>query len=183
MSTQYGLPLFLEDATGIITRTEFSDLYDRIHISIAPSSSSTARVAIRSSARSCADCIIDLPQRIDSKSASITFAGSQTIPIENYLKRVRGAPAYSPARKFVASDSQSYTWAQSPSASPDPCTSTWTCKNEVTGQVIADYSFNDATITGSKCAAILTVEEGWNCLLVELLATLTIVRHIAKNKL
>jgi hypothetical protein len=54
---------------------------------------------------------------------------------------------------------------------------------DVRGAVVAEYANNDREMTGSKCAAMLTVEEPFSWMVLELLTTLIVVRYIAKNKL
>ncbi|KAG8905291.1 hypothetical protein FRB99_000264 [Tulasnella sp. 403] len=180
-STQYGLPLFLEDATGNpMGPTNFVDLYDRLQITMSTLPSTypdRALLALRfvngRQVSGVPDCVVDLPKRVEQ--ATVSYNGGQSIPVESYLRRIKGLSSRSPSRKFTASDSHSYTWSLN---QQDKSTMTWVCTNSQ-GAVVAEYASNDQAITGSKCAAVLTVEEAWSAIVLELLATLTLCRHIA----
>ena len=78
-STQYGLPLFLEDSTGSFSsHSTFTDLYDRLRISLSPRGGS---LLLRSPGL---ECLLDL------QNSSISYANGAPIPIDSYLRRVKG---------------------------------------------------------------------------------------------
>jgi len=186
-STQYGLPLFLEDSTGsVMAPTKFSDLYDRLQLSCSPSrrSNQYTDLTIRcSSGRSTVDCILTLPPPGKSlEGAMVSYSGAASIPAESYLRKVKGLSSRSPSRRFTASDAQTYTWSFTQSNLKDASTIVWMCHNSQ-GSVVAEYAVNDRALTGSQCAAILTVEEAWSSIVLELLTTLILVRHISAQKL
>ncbi|KAG8872531.1 hypothetical protein FRB97_007564 [Tulasnella sp. 331] len=186
-STQYGLPLFLEDTTGVLVKTTFTDLYDRLQLALTAvpgSGPNNLRLALTlcagRKAKAVPDCVIDLPQRFDR--ATLSYGAGPAIPIESYLRTVKGLSSRSPNRRFTASDSESYTWSMTQSNPRDPSTIVWACTNSQ-GAFVAEYTVNDTQVTGSTCAAVLTIEEAFNSMVLELLTTLTIVRYIAQNAL
>ncbi|KAG9041575.1 hypothetical protein FS837_012077 [Tulasnella sp. UAMH 9824] len=187
-STQYGLPLILEDLSGQVNKpTAYTDLYDRLRITCTPSSSSKDLLQLSfklgSNGRAGADAVIDIPLK-KFEGATISYAGGATpIPVEAYLRKVKGLSSRSPCRRFTASDSHSYTWSLVQSNPKDKSTQAWTCTQADSSAVVAEYTVNDSNVTGSTSAAVLTVEEHCSGIVLELLTTLTLVRHIAANKL
>ena len=94
-STQYGLPLILEDLSGQVNKpTAYTDLYDRLRITCTPSSSSKDLLQLAfklgSNGRAGADAVIDIPLK-KFEGATISYAGGATpIPVEAYLRKVKG---------------------------------------------------------------------------------------------
>ncbi|KAG9006484.1 hypothetical protein FRB95_008949 [Tulasnella sp. JGI-2019a] len=184
-STQYGLPLFLEDASGLLVKTTFTDLHDRLQLVLKATSASgpnqlqlALSLSTSRNAKSSPDCIIDLPQRLER--GTLSYGAGPALSIESYLRRVSGLSSRSPNRRFTASDSHNYTWSMTQSNPRDSSTISWVCTNSQ-GAVVAEYATNDPEVTGSRCAAVLTIEEAQNSMVLELLTTLTIVRYIAQT--
>ena len=221
-STQFGLPLFLEDSTGDFTvPTSFRDLYDRLHLSSTPLPASQSpkgftNLLVRCSGRQTADCLLTLPSSSKSSDgAMVSYAGGARIPVESYLRKIKGLrfvvndyPGNSKAdehqfssrsvsRRFTASDAQTYTWSLTQSNPKGSSTIVWMCHDSQMN-VVAEYGRNDPSVTGSECAATLTVEEAWSSIVLgmshpltllcsdthqypaELLTTLILIRHVTK---
>lgn len=49
-----------------------------------------------------------------------------------------------------------------PASPRESKTASWTCVADATGDVVAEYTINDREVTGSSCAAMLTIEEQWS---------------------
>jgi len=185
-STQFGLPLFLEDSTGDFTvPTSFRDLYDRLHLSSTPLPASQSpkgftNLLVRCSGRQTADCLLTLPSSSKSSDgAMVSYAGGARIPVDSYLRKIKGLSSRSVSRRFTASDAQTYTWSLTQSNPKDSSTIVWMCHDSQMN-VVAEYGRNDPSVTGSECAATLTVEEAWSSIVLELLTTLILIRHVTK---
>lgn len=100
-STQYGLPLFLEDLTGSVAQSAFTDLYDRLSVSLNPTAASRPdlghlQLAIRMSpgrpgSPDIPDCVVDLPHVKQWDQARVRYSGAQTMAVESYLRKVKGS--------------------------------------------------------------------------------------------
>jgi len=181
--TNYGLPYFLEDKTGSLSGSEFVDIHDRMRLCIR----CTARDAQR-----CAFMIYNInacPGGPLTPGAVLDFGPSNTlgtvsigsgsyIPMSRYLTKVSPLGS-SLARKFVASDGQAYRWSWR-----EGDNSEWICQNGE-NYIVACYNLKlseEPHYSGSS-GCMLTVEEAYSHLAVELLASLTIMRYIAANNL
>ncbi|OCH89060.1 hypothetical protein OBBRIDRAFT_42684 [Obba rivulosa] len=185
MSTKFGMPIFLEDKTGDIAGSEFTDIYNRARLVL--------RCTLRNAARA-AYMVYDLSERVDSRSGlpvpaacldfgannalgSVKIRGGEYVPMSQYLSKLSPLGS-SKARKFTASDGQEYRWTYQSGKEDE-----W-CKN-ASNYHIASYVLKPAgepQYSGSS-GCTLTIEEDFTHLAAELLASLTIMRHIAKYNL
>ncbi|KAI8992917.1 hypothetical protein BD414DRAFT_482716 [Trametes punicea] len=173
--TNFGLPYFLEDRTGRITGSEFVDLHNRMHLTLRQTLRDAHRVAY---------VIYDLSSRVplatldfgaNNALGTIKIGDSDHIQMNQYLTR---SGSSSKSRKFRASDGQDYRWTLQSDGE-------WQCTNARSGYHIATYSMKPAgepQYSGSS-GCMLTVEEAYPHLVGELLASLTIMRHIEQHDL
>ncbi|EMD33839.1 hypothetical protein CERSUDRAFT_117905 [Gelatoporia subvermispora B] len=184
--TKFGMPLFLEDKSGSLTGSEYTDLYNRARLVL--------RCTLRTPARA-AYMVYDLAERADPRSGlpvpaacldfgpadalgSVKIRDGEHVPMGQYLTKLSPLGS-SKNRKFVASDGQEYRWAHQAGQDDE-----WVCRN-ASNYHIASYTLKAAgepKYTGSSGCA-LTIEEDYAHLAPELLASLTIMRHIAKYNL
>ncbi|KAI0644701.1 hypothetical protein C8Q79DRAFT_1001959 [Trametes meyenii] len=180
--TTFGLPYFLEDTTGRITGSEFVDLHNRMHLSIKQTlrdAQHTAYVIYDHSRSSGASRGLFLPLAtldfgVHNTLGTIKVGDGEHIQMSQYLAK----SGSSRSRKFRASDGQDYRWTLQ--ADGD-----WQCTNARSGYHIATYSMKPAgepQYSGSS-GCMLTVEEAYPHLVGELLASLTIMRHIEQHNL
>ncbi|KAI0674884.1 hypothetical protein C8Q78DRAFT_1066791 [Trametes maxima] len=180
--TTFGLPYFLEDTTGRITGSEFVDLHNRMHLSIKQTlrdAHHSAYVIYDHSRSSGASRGLFLPLATLDFGAhnalgTIKVGDGEHIQMGQYLAK----SGSSKSRKFRASDGQDYRWTLQ--ADGD-----WQCTNARSGYHIATYSMKPAgepQYSGSS-GCMLTVEEAYPHLVGELLASLTIMRHIEQHNL
>ncbi|KAJ7452209.1 hypothetical protein FB451DRAFT_1100789 [Mycena latifolia] len=178
--THYGLPYILEDTTGNLTGSEFVDIHDRLRLTVR----CTARDAYHT-----AYMIFDttpsafqptIPRALaaldfgrDNSLGTVSFAGVG-MPMRKYLTR-SNAMGSSKARRFVASDGQTYQWARRTQPNQE-----WTCTN-TNGYVIASYSLKAAGEPeyAASSGCILEIAEQFGSLAPEMLASLWIMRHIS----
>jgi len=186
MSTKFGMPIFLEDKTGDITGSEFTDIYNRARLVL--------RCTLRTAERS-AYMVYDLSERVESRTGlpapaacldfrppnalgSVKIRDGEYVPMGQYLSKLSPLGT-SKARKFVASDGQEYRWTWQAGQEDE-----WVCKN-ASNYHVASYVLKPAgepKYNGSS-GCTLTIEENFAHLSAELLASLTIMRHIAKYNL
>ncbi|TFK53810.1 hypothetical protein OE88DRAFT_1284268 [Heliocybe sulcata] len=179
----YGLPYFLEDKTGSLSGSEYVDIHDRMRLSI--------RCTVRDSQR-CAFMIYNISPSVggllkpgaaldfgpNNALGTVAIGSGSHIPMSRYLMKV--SPLGSPlTRKFIASDGQEYRWSW---VEGDNCE--WICQN-VKNYIVACYNLKLAEEPhySSSSGCMLTVEEAYSHLAVELLASLTIMRYIAGHDL
>ncbi|GBE80294.1 hypothetical protein SCP_0300090 [Sparassis crispa] len=186
MATVYGVPYFLEDQSGDLAGSEFVDLYKRISL--------TVRCTLRSDTHT-AYMVYDMTSRGVNRGGllvplacldfgaghalgTIKVGEKEAVNMSDYLTKLSPLGS-SKQRKFVASDGQEYRWKWRSDADDE-----WTCVNS-SGYHVASYSLKPAGEPQyqSSSGCVLTVEESYPHLIGELLASLTIMRHIAKYNL
>lgn len=181
--TSCGLPFFLEDQTGELTGTEFVDLYNRMRLSL--------RCTLRDASHT-AYMIYDLssrPNAFSSPLACLDFGAHNalgTVKIRNgenvsmgqYLVKAGGTGS-SKSRKFRASDGQEYRWTHQTKGDEE-----WSCTN-ASDYHVASYCLKspDEPKYAASSGCVLTVEESYSNIVGELLASLIIMRHIAKHNI
>jgi hypothetical protein len=169
----FGLPLWLQDDTGDMTDTVFSEFYDRVTLSLHQSINRPDHSAIVLALnRHNLAAVMDFGPK--HSLGNITFPPASAIPMDDFLRPTRKAGS-SLSRHFAASDGQQYFWDYRQDRTE------WICTNKQ-GYIIASYSITDLE-DGSPSAASLYVTETSCHLVVELIASLTVMRHIAHYKL
>ncbi|CDO76049.1 hypothetical protein BN946_scf184696.g1 [Trametes cinnabarina] len=174
--TNFGLPYFLQDTTGRITGSEFVDLHDRMRLSLRQTLRDAHRVAYviyDTSARLLVP-LATLDFGPNNALGTIKIGDGEHIPMGQYLARSGSGKS----RKFRASDGQDYRWTLQSDGD-------WQCTNARSGYHIATYSMKPAGEPQytSSSGCMLTVEEAYPHLVGELLASLTIMRHIEQHNL
>lgn len=188
------LPYFLEDRTGHYTGSDFDDIYDRLFLRVA-----------RSAERYMGQCtdstimIYNVGRRSSSKSdyrpfqrdpavilqfgpqgalGKISFVGSSvSMPMNQYLKKTSMFGG-SLSRKFRASDGEEYKWTYKSVQDQE-----WSCTDS-RNYTVAHYNLRPPEKpVFSTSGNILTIYEAYANISVELLASLTIMRHIAAHNL
>jgi len=183
---------FFEDRTGVITSSDFDEVYDRafLRVSSTPQRTRNAGLMVydmgqRSTSLGDRDrrhfyrepvIVLDFGPR--GALGTVRFTKSSiSIPMHQYLRKV-SLFSGSLFRKFTASDGNEYKWGHHMVAEHE-----WTCLN-VDNFLVAHYNLKpvDRPAFGTS-GNVLTVYETFAHLSAELLASLTIMRHIAQNNL
>ncbi|KAH9962458.1 hypothetical protein BC827DRAFT_222423 [Russula dissimulans] len=183
---------FFEDRTGLLTGSDFDEVYDRgfLRVSSTPQRTRNAGLMIydmgqRSTSVGDRDgrhfyrepsVILDFGPR--GALGIIHFTkGSISIPMHQYLRKV-SLFSGSLFRKFTASDGKEYKWGHHMVTEHE-----WTCLN-AENLLVARYDLKpvDRAAYGTS-GNVLTVYESFAHLSIELVASLTIMRHIAQNNL
>lgn len=114
----------------------------------------------------------------DDSLGTIVFESRSPMAMSEYLRRV-SLLSSSKSRKFLASDGEEYQWSWRSTKGHE-----WTCTGQGQ-QLIATYTLKVVGepdyISSSGC--VLTIDEAYPHLAVEILATLTIMRHIVAHNL
>ncbi|KAI0332283.1 hypothetical protein GY45DRAFT_1274109 [Cubamyces sp. BRFM 1775] len=177
--SNFGLPFFLEDTTGRITGSEFVDLHNRMHLCLRQTLRDAHRVAYviyDLSSRQSSRALATLDFGANNALGTIKIGDAEHIQMGQYL--AKSGRYVSKSRKFRASDGQDYRWTLQSNGE-------WQCTNARSGYHIATYSMKPAGephYSGSS-GCMLTVEEAYPHLVGELLASLTIMRHIEEHNL
>ncbi|KAI0026988.1 hypothetical protein K488DRAFT_63433 [Vararia minispora EC-137] len=179
----YGFPLYLEDMTGALTGSDFVDIHDRMRLSVR----CTLRDAFRTvymiyggyaggnSARVVEPAAV-LDYGPSNALGTVTIGAGQPMPMGTYLAKVSRFGRS--ARRFVAADGQAYVWKWRAEAGAE-----WSCTSAA-GAAVADYSLRtpgESYARSSGC--VLTVEEAYQHLAAEFLASLLIMRHIYEHRI
>jgi len=183
---------FFEDRTGVLASSDFDEVYDRafLRVSSTPQRTRNAGLMVydmgqRSTSLGDRDrrhfyrepvIVLDFGPR--GALGTIRFTkGSVSIPMHQYLRKV-SLFSGSLFRKFMASDGKEYRWGHHMVADHE-----WTCLN-ADNFLVAHYNLKpvDRPAFGTS-GNVLTIYEPFAHLSAELLASLTIMRHIAQNNL
>ncbi|KAI0088092.1 hypothetical protein BDY19DRAFT_209473 [Irpex rosettiformis] len=184
MSTVYGMPFHLEDTTGNVFDSSFTDLYQRMSFTVRATMRSPERTAVMvhnaSSGAGHGGLMVPVASfdfGANNALGTVKIGHGEIMEIEKYLVKV--SRNNSMIRKFTASDAQAYTWTYNGTEDVE-----WTCTNS-RGYAVASYSLkseHEPTYEHSS-GCMLYVEEAYAHIAGELLASLTIMRHIAKYRL
>jgi len=183
---------FFEDRTGVLTGSDYDEVYDRafMRVSSTPQRTRNAGLMVydmgqRSTSLGDRDrrhfyrepvIVLDFGPR--GALGTVRFTkGSVSIPMHQYLRKV-SLFSGSLFRKFTASDGKEYKWGHHMVPEHE-----WTCLN-VDNFLVAHYNLKpvDRPAFGTS-GNVFTVYEPFAHLSSELLASLTIMRHIAQNNL
>ncbi|EED83726.1 predicted protein [Postia placenta Mad-698-R] len=182
------LPYFLEDRTGAYTGSDFDDIYDRLFLRVArpttqsPSAGDTLmvyNVGRRSSAQRESRPPARAPSVVLEFGAGgtlgkISFAGSSvSMPMGQYLRKTSMFGG-SLSRKFRGSDGEEYRWTYKGQEGQE-----WSCTDS-RDYLVAHYNLKppNKPVFGTS-GNILTIYEAHARMSAEILASLTIMRHIA----
>ncbi|KAJ7277544.1 hypothetical protein C8J57DRAFT_1309566 [Mycena rebaudengoi] len=186
------LPYILEDRTGAHTASDFDDIYDRVffHVATVPQRSGSSAIMIYSMNRRASRHRDSQPFRStpvaaleflpDGSLGNISFMqpqGTLTLPMVRYLRKT-SLFGRSLSRKFMCSDGREYKWSHRGAEGHE-----WTCTN-ADNYLVAHYDLKPADVRAYGVSGNnLTVYEAFGPLTLELLASLTIMRHIQQYNL
>ncbi|OCH93236.1 hypothetical protein OBBRIDRAFT_790406 [Obba rivulosa] len=186
------LPFFLEDRTGHNASSEFDDVYDRLFLRVATSPEragmpGTSTVTIYNADRRSSRQRDQRPQGKASVVLEfghngglgrISFVGSSvSMPMNHYLKKT-AMFGTSLSRKFRASDGEEYKWTHRSLHNQE-----WTCMDSK-GYIVAHYNLKSPEKPAFNTSGnVLTIYEPYAHLAIEILASLTIMRHIETHNL
>lgn len=172
------MPYLLEDKTGKLTGSHFVDINDRLRLTLrCTTREATHTTYIIYTTTAGTDPVVTLSFGSNNSLGTITFGSGPQVPMNSFLEPSPNENAKS--RKFIGSDGQQYRWSWRTTQSEE-----WTCTN--TGnQQVASYSLK---VPGEpeydhSSGCVLTIEEAYPHLAVEMLASLTIMRHIVAHDL
>ncbi|KZT04123.1 uncharacterized protein LAESUDRAFT_728320 [Laetiporus sulphureus 93-53] len=181
--TTFGMPYFLEDLTGELTGSEFNDLYNRTRLAFRCTLHDASHTAymvydLSASGNGYNAPVACLDFGANNALGTVKIGDKDNVSMSVYLSKV-GSFGSAKTRKFIASDGQEYRWTHKPGDDAE-----WTCTN-TNGYHVASYSLKPAGEPQypSSSGCMLTVEEQYPHLVAELLASLLIMRHIAKYNL
>jgi len=176
MSTVYGMPYLLEDKTGKLTGSDFVDMNDRLRFRLRCTAQAPTHTAYMiHNANDPSNPLIALAFGPNNSLGTITVRSGVPIPMDQYLAKLGS----STTRKFIGSDGQEYRWSWRSTRGHE-----WTCTNR-SQYLVASYALKVAGepdyLGSSGC--MLTIDEAYPHLAAEILASLTIMRHIAAHGL
>ncbi|KIM53848.1 hypothetical protein SCLCIDRAFT_138116 [Scleroderma citrinum Foug A] len=189
------MPYTFEDRTGDIKDSDFDDIYDRMFLRVAsyPHASpgrattlalyvmarrSTRHRDVRHLERQPSVILEFGEAHLGLGTIHFTQSPSSTvsIPMNNYLKKTTLFGG-SLSRKFRASDGREYRWQYQSVDGHE-----WTCLSEE-GYIVAHYDLRPPNIAVYGVSGnTFTVHDAYSSLCVDILASLTIMRYIAKYR-
>ncbi|KAI1790631.1 hypothetical protein LXA43DRAFT_476333 [Ganoderma leucocontextum] len=187
------LPYYLEDRTGHYTGTDFDEIYDRLFLRIARPSpaqsahySETTLMIYDTGRRSASPRLSRPPPREPSiilefaangALGTIEFVESRmSMPMGQYLRKT-SMFAGSLSRKFTAANGEEYRWIYHAVKDHE-----WSCVDS-RDYVVAHYNLKPSEKQAYNTSGnVLTIYEPFTHLSIEILATLTIMRHLAAEK-
>jgi len=185
-----GLPFVLEDSTGSLDNTTFTDIYGRLTIRFDQSMSRPGRSVTMIRVESAEDnqtslvpqAVLDFDTTGQPGLGSVVFPPKTGIPMNVYMRRMVPQDGGLLCCKFTASDGQEYKWTLN---NQSQARSQWTCATRETNYSVASYERVDDRMTGLPGAGSrsFSVTDTWVHLAVELLTSLTIIRHICQREL
>jgi len=177
--TTYGMPFFLEDKSGKLTGSDFVDINDRLCLALRCTARGSTRTAyVIYSKTDSVTTLVTLDFGPNNSLGTISFGSGAQVPMSEFLVE-SSAPGSTKTRKFTGSDGHEYRWSWRTTTSEE-----WTCTDSSNHQV-ASYSLKvpgEPEYNGSS-GCVLTIEEAYPHLVTEMLASLTIMRHIVAHNL
>jgi len=171
-----GVPFMLHDRTGSLSGSSFNDVHDRISLHVRCTHrdpDGTSRYGVYDVRVSFDIPVATFDYGAGGTLGNITTFGSgnslRTQAIDAFLVEV-GGPRH---RRFTAPDGHKYSWSWRTS---DDRELEWSCVN-ASGQNVAWYAIS------SESGRFFGVEESYSYLVVDLLATLMIMRHIVAQNM
>ncbi|KAI0278540.1 hypothetical protein BGY98DRAFT_1089512 [Russula aff. rugulosa BPL654] len=170
---------FFEDRTGVLTGSDFDEVYHRLFLRVSSTPQRTRNAGLM---------IYDMGQRSTSLGDrdGRHFYREPMIVLDFGPKGALGTVRFTKVslfsgslfRKFTASDGKEYKWGYHMVADHE-----WTCL-DADNFLVAQYSLKPENRPAYGTSGnVLTVYEPFAHLSIELLASLTIMRHIAQNNL
>ncbi|KAJ7580255.1 hypothetical protein C8J56DRAFT_278571 [Mycena floridula] len=184
------LPYVFEDRTGSTTLSDFDDIYDRLFFRIARVERTTSTLIYdmpRRASRHRDSQVFQRPPLIsldfmpDESLGTITLFHLNPLPIPmgRYLRKSSFMFGGSLSRKFLGSDGREYKWNHRVVAGQE-----WTCTTVAENYAVAHFDLKPPDVHVYKVSGNnFTISESFIHLAPELLATLTIMRHIAQYNL
>ncbi|ETW81206.1 hypothetical protein HETIRDRAFT_419117 [Heterobasidion irregulare TC 32-1] len=179
-----GMPYFLEDKSGTLLGSEFVDVNDRMRLGFRCTLRDVHRTAYMiydltmPSQGAYSFPVATLDYGANNALGTVIFSGRGSMPMSQYLSKMSPFGS-SKNRKFIASDGQEYRWSWRGRENFE-----WMCLN-ASGYLVAYYNLKlagEPPYPGSS-GCMLTVDESYPHLAVELLTSLLIMRHIAEHNL
>jgi len=186
------LPYILEDRSGVYNSSDFDDIYDRLFLRIAESSrdaeSSVSMIydmGRRSSRRPDSRHFDRQPSVVldfgpNGKLGNVHFMqplAACSLPMYQYLRKTTIFGG-SLSRRFRGSDGREYRWSHRSIEGQE-----WTCTT-AENHLVAHYNLKSPGVPAFHVSGnVLTINESFSQLATELLASLTIMRHIAQHNL
>jgi len=186
------LPYAFEDRTGLLTASDFDEIYDRsyFHIAQSPQQREGTVLMIYNMHRRATRHRDLLPlqeepsviMEFGAKNALgvITFLqppATLSVPMNRYLRKINLFGS-SLSRKFMASDGQEYKWLYRSIQGQE-----WSCMTS-NDYLVAHYILKPPDVRAYGVSGnILTIHEASAHLAIEFLASLTIMRHIKEYNL
>ncbi|KAI0640614.1 hypothetical protein C8Q79DRAFT_930518 [Trametes meyenii] len=187
------LPFFLEDRSGHYISSDFDEVYDRVFLRVArPPPSQAAHFAEttlmvydtrrRSSSRRHSRPPPREPSVIlefgpNGSLGTISFVGSSvSLPMSQYLRKTSmfAGPL---SRKFTGSNGEEYRWIYRGVKEHE-----WSCVDS-RDYVVAHYTLKPPEKPAYNTSGnMLTIYEPFTHMAVEILSSLTIMRHLAASK-
>ncbi|KAF4574318.1 hypothetical protein EYR36_005651 [Pleurotus pulmonarius] len=176
----------LEDRTALISSSDFDDIYDRLFLRVSRPTKATSTMIYKMKHRSSrhrdsqpltAEPIVVLDFAPDESLGNISFPKAKvTVPMARYLRKT-SLFGGSLSRKFVGSDGREYTWNRGCVQGQE-----WTCTTE--NFLVAHYDLKppQQRVYGTS-GNTLKIYQPFFPLAVEIVASLTIMRHIAQFNL
>ncbi|KAF8890436.1 hypothetical protein BD779DRAFT_1610850 [Infundibulicybe gibba] len=191
------LPFVFEDRTGSNTSSDFDDIYDRLFFRVARAQSRTTTM------------IYDMDRRASRHRDTLPFTRGPSVVLEFMPDESLGTVSFvhqaqlsaqcpgtcgrrpslagavpvasnaSLSRKFHGSDGREYKWDHHSVQGQE-----WTCTSGADNQLVAHYNLKPPGVRAYDVSGhTLTVYEDFSYLALEILASLTIMRHIALHNL
>ncbi|KDQ28684.1 hypothetical protein PLEOSDRAFT_173292 [Pleurotus ostreatus PC15] len=176
----------LEDRTALISSSDFDDIYDRLFLRVSRPTKATSTMIYKMKHRSSrhrdsqpltAEPIVVLDFAPDESLGNISFPKAKvTVPMARYLRKT-SLFGGSLSRKFIGSDGREYTWNRGCVQGQE-----WTCTTE--NFLVAHYDLKppQQRVYGTS-GNTLNIYQPFFPLAVEIVASLTIMRHIAQFNL
>ncbi|KAI9571190.1 hypothetical protein HD554DRAFT_2017535 [Boletus coccyginus] len=179
-TTVYGMPYLLEDKTGKLSGSDFVDMNDRLRLCVRCTAQAPTHTAYMihnaTHGHDSSNPLIALAFGANNSLGTITIRSGAPVPMDQYLAKLSPLGS-SRTRKFIGSDGQEYRWSWRSIKGHE-----WTCTNK-SQYLVAFYSLKVAGepdyLGSSGC--MLTIDEAYPHLAAEVLASLTIMRHIAAH--
>ncbi|PIL36355.1 hypothetical protein GSI_00043 [Ganoderma sinense ZZ0214-1] len=193
------LPYYLEDRSGHYTGTDFDEIYDRLFLRVArptpaqalaahyPGPDAALTLMIYDTGRRSASPRLSRPPPREPAAilefgangalGTISFVEARvSMPMAQYLRKT-SMFAGSLSRKFTAANGEEYRWIHHAVKDHE-----WSCVDS-RDYVVAHYSVKSSEkVAYNTSGNVLTIYEPFTHLAIEILATLTIMRHLAAEK-
>ncbi|KAH8824330.1 hypothetical protein DL96DRAFT_1712612 [Flagelloscypha sp. PMI_526] len=179
------VPFVFEDRTAVNADTDLDDLYDRLFFKVArmtaPSPTTTTIYEMRHRASRHRDRIefsglptVNLQFAPDENLGVVTFLRTNvSFEMARYLRKT-SMWGSSLSRKFTGSDGHEYKWSWRTVQGHE-----WTCTSQ-DNRLVAHYNLKTPQERAyDRSGNSLTIYENYQHLIIELLASFTIMRHIA----